>query len=278
MTQADAERQNMNIAVLVKQVPDTTEIKLDPKTGTLVREGVAGVMNPDDRLGLETALLLKDAHGGQVIAISMGPPQAIDVVTEAVAMGADRGVLLSDRNFAGADTWATSYTLGKALERLIAEAGLELVIAGRQAVDGDTAQIGPQVAEHLGWPQVTYCQRVELVSDGLRAWRRLPAGVAEVLCPLPAVLTVLGLEGQPRWPLLDRLLMACAPQASIEVWDAADIAAPAAQTGLRGSLTQVMKTFSPKSQRSTQWLKGSPEEQAAELTADLKQLKLVRGS
>lgn len=265
----------MNIAVLIKQVPDTHEIKLDPKTGTLIREGVESIMNPDDRLGLEMALLLKDAHGAKVTVLTMGPPQAVDVITEALAMGADQGVVLTDRNFAGADTWATSYTLGKALEKLMADQPLDLVIAGRQAIDGDTAQIGPQVAEHLGWPQVTYVRELKLEGDNLRAWRRLPVGVEEVLCPLPAVVTVLDAPTDPRWAMVDRLLRACDPKAPIQVWDAADIEAPAKKTGLRGSLTQVLQTFSPKSERKTEWLEGSAEEQARQLVSALGQRNLI---
>lgn len=265
----------LRVAVLVKQVPDSAEIKMDPKTGTLIREGVPAVMNPDDRLGLETALLLKDVLGAQVTALSMGPPQAVDVLSEALAMGADRGVLLSDKNFAGADTWATSFTLGRALERLMSQGPLDLVVCGRQASDGDTAQIGPQVAEHLGWPQVTYVERLELQGRELRAWRRLPGLTQEVLCHLPAVVTVLATPQAPRWPLVDRLLWACRQEAPLEMWDAADIQAPAAQTGLKGSLTRVVKTFSPKGQRVTQWLEGAPAEQASALLADLRGHKLI---
>jgi electron transfer flavoprotein beta subunit len=265
----------MNIAVLVKQVPDTNEIKLDPKTGTLIREGVESIINPDDRMGLETALILKDAHGAKVTALSMGPPQAIDVITEAMAMGADEGVLLTDRNFAGADTWATSYTLGLALQKLMADKPLDLVIAGRQAIDGDTAQIGPQVAEHLGWPQITYVQELHLEDGSLRAFRKVAGGVEEVSCPLPAVITVLDVPNDPRWAMVDRLLWACGPKAPIQAWDAADIEAPAKVTGLRGSLTQVMQTFSPKSERKTEWLEGSPDEQARGLVSALSQRKLI---
>jgi electron transfer flavoprotein beta subunit len=265
----------MNIAVLVKQVPDATEIKMDPKTGTLIREGVESIINPDDRLGLETALLIKDAGQAVVTALSMGPPQAMDALSEAYAMGADRGILLSDRNFAGADTWATSYTLGKALEKLAAEGGLDLVIAGRQAIDGDTAQIGPQAAEHLGWPQVTYVQEMRIEGQAIRAWRKLPHGVEEVLCPLPAVVTVLASPQPPRWAQVDRLLRACQPEAPLDVWDAADIGAPAKYTGLKGSPTQVVKTFSPKAARKTQWLEGAAAEQAQALVNALREKKLI---
>ncbi len=265
----------MNIAVLIKQVPDTSEIKIDPKTGTLVREGVEGIMNPDDRLALETALRLKDDHGGRVTALSMGPPQAVEVLAEAYALGADRGILLSDRFFAGADTVATSYTLGLALERLMQDEPLDLVLCGRQAIDGDTAQIGPQVAEHLGWPQLTYLERLELEGEGLRGWRRLEDGVEEVACPLPALATVLAVPGELRWPRLDRLFLACEENAPLEVWDAAAIGCPASRSGLRGSPTQVARTFSPKGKRETQWLEGSPAEQATVLLALLREKNLA---
>ena len=140
----------MNIIVLIKQVPDTTEIKIDLKTGTLIREGVESIINPDDRHAIELAVSLKQDHGGKTHVISMGPPQAIDAISEALGMGIDEGILLTDKNFGGADTWATSFTLGRAIEKI---KKYDLIICGRQAIDGDTAQIGPQVAEFLNLPQ-----------------------------------------------------------------------------------------------------------------------------
>jgi electron transfer flavoprotein beta subunit len=265
----------MNVAVLVKQVPDTTEIKMDPKTGTLIREGVESIINPDDRLGLETALALKDQLDARVIALSMGPPQAIDAISEAMAMGADRGVLLSDRFFAGADTWATSFTLGKALEKLGQDEPLDLVICGRQAIDGDTAQIGPQIAEHLGWPQITYVREIKIKDGQIQAWRQLPQGVEEVTCPLPALITVLASPTHPRWPRVDLLLDACLDKAPIESWNGADLGCPAKNTGLRGSLTQVAKTFSPKTERITEWVEGKPAEQALTLLSALQEKNLI---
>ena len=136
----------MNIVVCIKQVPDTTEIKLDPVKGTLIRDGVPSIMNPDDKCGLEQALLLKDKFGAHVTVLTMGPPQAEAILREAYAMGADRAILLSDRKFGGADTWATSYTLAAALRNI----PFDVIFSGRQAIDGDTAQVGPQIAEHLG--------------------------------------------------------------------------------------------------------------------------------
>jgi electron transfer flavoprotein beta subunit len=265
----------MNIVVLVKQVPDTTEIRIDPKTGTLIREGAPSIINPDDRLGLETALRLAQDHGDRVTALSMGPPQAMDALSEAYAMGAGRGVLLCDRNFAGADTWATSYTLGLAIAKLAEQEPIDLVVCGRQAIDGDTAQIGPQVAEHLGWPQITYVSQADIVDGALIASRRLPGGVEEVCCPLPALITVLASPRPPRPPRVDRLLEACQPKADLEVWDAVDISAPAKTTGLRGSLTLVSRTFSPKTERVTQWLEGPPVEVAEGLLSLLKEKKLL---
>ncbi|MBN2126169.1 MAG: electron transfer flavoprotein subunit beta/FixA family protein, partial [Deltaproteobacteria bacterium] len=180
----------MKIIVLVKQVPDTTEVRLDPKTGNLIREGVESIINPDDLHALEAAVALKEKAGGRITVLSMGPPQAIDAVSEAMGMGADEGILLSDRAFAGADTWATSSTLGKAIEKVGA---FDIVFAGRQAIDGDTAQIGPQVADYLGIPQVTYVCEIEGVTKkSLVAKRRLEDGYERVRCDLPAMLTVIG--------------------------------------------------------------------------------------
>lgn len=147
----------MKIVVCIKQVPDTTEVKLDPKTNTLIREGVPSIINPDDKAGLEFALRMKDTYGAHVTVVSMGPPQAEIALREGLAMGADDAVLLTDRAFGGADTWATSTTIAGALKNL----DYDIIITGRQAIDGDTAQVGPQIAEHLGLNQVSYVQDVK---------------------------------------------------------------------------------------------------------------------
>lgn len=184
----------MNIVVLVKQVPNTSEVKLDPKTGNLIREGIESIINPDDRHALEAAVTLKQAQGGKVIALSMGPPQAIDAVSEAMGMGADEGILLTDRMFAGADTWATSSTLGKALEKIGA---FDLILCGRQAIDGDTAQIGPQVADYLKVPHVSYVFAIEAVNkNSLVVKRQLEDGYERIECGLPGLLTVIGEIGR----------------------------------------------------------------------------------
>ena len=264
----------MKIIVLVKQVPDTAEVKIDPKTGSLIREGVEAVMNPEDRHGLEAAVTLKEKYGASVTAVTMGPPQAVDVLTEAIGMGADEGVLLTDRFFAGADTWATAFTLGKCLETL---APFDLVIAGRQAIDGDTAQIGPQVAEGLGLPQVTYVRSLEIEDGLLRAERVAADGVEKVEVRLPALVTVLEALNEPRYPVLGRLLAACDDKARIRVMNAADVKARADQTGLAGSFTNVIKTFSPKTAREGLNLEGTPDEMARDLADRIRSLNLFVG-
>ncbi|RJR50458.1 MAG: electron transfer flavoprotein beta subunit/FixA family protein, partial [Desulfobacteraceae bacterium] len=236
----------MDIVVLVKQVPNTTEVKLDPKTGNLVREGIESIINPDDKHALEAAVRMKEEHGGKVTVVSMGPPQAIDAISEAIGLGADDGILLTDRAFAGADTWATSTTLGKAIEKI---GRFDLVLCGRQAIDGDTAQIGPQVADYLGLPQVTYVFEIEEAKkDSITVKRRLEDGYERIECTLPALLTTIGELNKPRPPRIDRILDACRENAHIRIWNSADIGIQTRDVGLEGSLTNVIKTFAPKFQ------------------------------
>ena len=269
----------MKIFVLVKQVPNTTKVKLDPKTGNLIREGVDAIINPEDRHALEAAVAIKDQHRGTVVtAITMGPPQAVDVLSEAIGCGASNAVLLTDRLFAGADTWATSSVLARAIEVL---GGGDLVIAGRQAIDGDTAQIGPQVGEALGLNQATYVEEIEVTgpeSGRIRVTRKLDVGRERLELKLPALLTVIAELNTPRYPDLAKLLGACEARAQIKILNAADLGFKANEIGLEGSLTHVVKTFSPKQGRETQRLTGSPAEMAAELVAKLTEAKvLTRG-
>ncbi len=263
----------MDIIVLIKQVPDTTEVALDPKTGSLIREGVKSIINPDDRHALEAAVGLKEALGGRVTALSMGPPQAIDAISEALGMGAEEGVLLTDKAFAGADTWATSFTLGKAIEKI---KRYDLILCGRQAIDGDTAQIGPQVADYLGIPQVSYvCELKEVREDALVVKRRLEDGYERIHCTLPALLTVIGELNRPRYPLVGRVIDACQDKAPIQVWNAADIGVKTSEVGLEGSLTHVIKTFAPKFKRETEILKGGTREVVADLIGRLREKRLI---
>ena len=263
----------MNIIVLVKQVPNTMEVKLDPKTGNLIREGIESIINPDDRHALEAAVGLKQERGGKITVLSMGPPQAVDAVSEGMGMGADEGVLLTDRAFAGADTWATSTTLGMAIRKI---GPFDLILCGRQAIDGDTAQIGPQVAECLGVPQVSYVFDIEEVRKGtITVKRRLEDGFERIRCALPALLTVIGELNRPRYPRVDQLLDACGENARIRIWNAADIGAQARDMGLDGSLTNVIKTFAPKFQRQGEILQGDAKTAVKTLVGKLRVNRLI---
>ncbi|HBF43240.1 MAG TPA: electron transfer flavoprotein subunit beta [Desulfobacteraceae bacterium] len=263
----------MDIIVLVKQVPDTADVRLDPKTGSLIREGVESIINPDDRHAIEAAVRMKEARGGKVTAVSMGPPQAIDTISEAMGMGIDKGILLCDAAFAGADTWATTFTLGKAIMKI---GDYDLVICGRQAIDGDTAQIGPQVADYLKVPQVTYvCEIEEIKENSMVVRRRLEDGFERIQCTMPALLTVIGELNIPRYPMVGRLISACNEKAPIEVWNAADIGVQSSEIGLKGSLTHVIKTFAPKFKRQGEMLEGGTKDVVANLVGKLKESTII---
>ena len=185
----------MKIIVCIKQVPDTNEVKLDPVTGTLIREGVPSIINPDDKAGLEAALALKDQYGAHVTIVSMGPPQADLALREALAMGADEAILVTDRAFGGADTWATSSTIASAIENL----EYDLIITGRQAIDGDTAQVGPQIAEHLGLPNISYAEDLKIEGDSVVVKRQYEDRYHIIKCKMPCLITALSEMNQPRY-------------------------------------------------------------------------------
>ena len=229
----------MKIVVCIKQVPDTTEIKLDPVTGTLIRDGVPSIMNPDDKAGLEEALRLKDQYGAHVTVITMGPPQAEAILREAYAMGVDRAILLTDRKFGGADTLATSNTIAAALRNIEAD----LIIAGRQAIDGDTAQVGPQIAEHLGLPQVSYVKNMQYNKEdnSLTIERAVEDGYYLVNVQLPALITVLSEANQPRYMRVKGIVEAF--DKPVETWNFDSITVDPAVIGLAGSPTKVKKSF-----------------------------------
>jgi len=228
----------MNIVVCIKQVPDTTEVKLDPKTGTLIREGVPSIINPDDKSGLEAALQLKDKHGAHVTVITMGPLQADAALREALAMGADRAILLTDRAFAGADTWATSSAIAGALKKI----DFDLVIAGRQAIDGDTAQVGPQIAEHLQLPSVTYVEDVQLESDSVIVKRAFEDGYHKIKVKTPCLITTLKEMNESRYMRISGIYDAFAED-KVEIWTVNDIEVNPENLGLKGSPTKVKKSF-----------------------------------
>jgi hypothetical protein len=228
----------MKIVVCIKQVPDTTEIKLDPVTGTLIRDGVPSIMNPDDKGGLEFALQLKDQYGAHVTVVTMGPPQAEAILREAFAMGVDRAILLSDRKFGGADTLATSHTIAAALKML----DFDLVITGRQAIDGDTAQVGPQIAEHLDLPQVTYVEN--LTFDGNKTFtvkKSMEEGYQMVEVDAPCVFTALASGVKPRYMSVRGIVEAYDKE--IETWTYDNITVDEKKIGLNGSPTRVFKSF-----------------------------------
>ena len=262
---------NMDIVVCIKQVPDTTDVKIDPKTGTLIREGVPSIVNPDDKHAVEEALRLKEKFGGKVTALSMGPPQADDALREVSAMGVDDLILLSDRAFAGADTWATSYTLGEAVKKI----KYDLVICGREAIDGDTAQIGPQMAEHLGIPQITYVRKVEVGDGKIICERALEDGYERIEASLPALITVISDLNKPRYPSV-RGIVDAYQEKEVKVWNAKDIQAEEACLGLNGSPTEVMRSFAPEPKGEGVVLEGTADETAKQLVQHLKDKNVMR--
>ncbi|SCY99576.1 electron transfer flavoprotein subunit beta/FixA family protein [Alkaliphilus peptidifermentans] len=228
----------MKIIVCIKQVPDTTEVRLDPKTGTLIREGVPSIINPDDKSGLEAALRLKDEINAEVTVLTMGPPQADAALREALAMGADHAILLTDRAFAGSDTWATSCTLAAAIQKL----EYDLIIAGRQAIDGDTAQVGPQIAEHLNLPQVSYVEDLKRDGDALILKRVFEDGYHLIRVKTPCLITTLKEMNEARYMSVGGVLDAYREK-EIEVWSLKDIEVDHGNLGLTGSPTKVKKSF-----------------------------------
>lgn len=231
----------MKIVVCIKQVPDTNEVRIDPVTNTLIRDGVPSIINPDDKAGLEAALRIKDNNPNdvEITVITMGPPQAENVLREAMAMGADKGVLVTDRAFGGADTWATSTTLAGALKNL----EYDLIITGRQAIDGDTAQVGPQIAEHIGLPQVTYAEDITINGDIVTVKRQFEDRYHIVEAKMPCLVTALAELGEPRYMTVGRIFDAY--KEDITVWGLDDIKAnlDVANIGLKGSPTKVKKSF-----------------------------------
>jgi electron transfer flavoprotein beta subunit len=261
----------MNIIVLIKQVPDTSEVKINRETNTLIRDGVPSIINPFDMYAIEEALRLRENHGGKVTAVTMGPPQAAASLKEAVAMGVDEVVLLSDRAFAGADTWATSYTLAKGIRKI---GSYDLVIAGKQAIDGDTAQVGPETADMLGIPFVAYVRKIDSVDSTTMVMERMmDEGYDVVETTLPALITVVKEINQPRFPSLKGKMKA--KNLNVPAWSAADIGADENFCGLKGSPTKVVKIFPPAPRGRREILSGSVEDQVAAVTKRLKEQSLI---
>lgn len=262
----------MRIIVCIKQVPDTTDVKIDKKTGTLIREGVPSIINPDDKHALEEALRIKEKHGGNILAVSMGPPQAIEALREALAMGVDDAVLLSDRAFAGADTLATSYTLAKCIE---GRGGFDLILCGRQAIDGDTAQIGPQMAEQLSIPQVTYVRKVEIKDGKVVAERALEDGYERIEVKLPTLLTVIKELNEPRFPSVKGILASYGRDITVLTGKNMDVEED--RIGLKGSPTQVRRSFAPEAKGEGEILTGTADEMVGKLLERLNEKNILGG-
>lgn len=286
----------MNIIICIKQVPDVTEVKIDPQTNTLIREGVESIINPFDMYAIEEGLRVKENLTGKVTVITMGPPQAETALREAISLGADEAILICDRAFAGSDTWATSYTLAKAIKKI---GKYDLIICGKQAMDGDTAQVGPGISTHLDIPQITYVKKIReikneplVTSDGLLSSEvkldsqnqsgsggRLKGGYAivermteegyEIIkTPLPALFSVVKEINEPRLSSLKGKMKA--KKAEIKLWKAQDLDLDLARIGLSGSPTRVVKIFAPQPRGGGQILTGETDEVVGKLVDLLK--------
>lgn len=262
----------MRIVVCIKEVPATTKVAINPETNTLIREGVESIINPFDTYAIEEAVRIKERLGeGTVTVISMGPPQVERSLREAISLGADEGILISDRGFAGSDTLATSYTLAKAIEKI---GYYNLVICGKQAIDGDTAQVGPEISEKLDVPFVAYVKKIETITkDRAVVERMMDDGYDVVEMPLPGVITVVKDINTPRIASLKGKMRA--KKAKITVWSAADLNVDAEKIGLTGSPTKVTKIFVPTPRGKGMDITGKPEEIVDTLFKHLKKGHLI---
>lgn len=259
----------MNIIVCIKQVPGTTQVKINPETNTLIREGVESIINPFDENAIEAALQLKEKYGGKVTVITMGPPQAANALKDSIALGVDETILVSDRAFAGSDTWATSYTLASTIKKI---GQFDLIICGKQAIDGDTAQVGPGVAEFLNIPQVTFAVNVE-VNDGMLKVNRLLEDTNEIVqVKLPALITVVKQINTPRLPSFKGKMKA--KSATVPSWGAKDINAEENKIGQKGSPTWVVKIFTPPPKGGGEILSGTVDEAVNSLAGKLRERKV----
>ena len=264
----------MKIVVCAKQVPDTTEVKLDPKTNTLIRDGVPSIINPDDKAGIEAALQLKEKVGGTVTVVCMGPPQADAALREALAMGCDEAILVTDRAFGGADTWATSSTIAAALKKL----DYDVIITGRQAIDGDTAQVGPQIAEHLGIPQVSYAEEIlEAAEDKLVVKRQFEDRYHVIEIKTPCLITALSELATPRYMTVHGIFDAYREK-EVKVWTLEELkdTVDMANIGLKGSPTNVKQSFTKQAKGKGLYYKDlSPEEAVETIVAKLEERHII---
>lgn len=261
----------MNIVVCLKQVPGTTKVKIDPQTNTLIRQGIENIINPFDTYALEEGVRLREKHGGKVTVITMGPAQAEIALREAISLGADEAILLSDRAFAGADTWATAHTLSRAVAKL---GKYDILICGRQTIDGDTGQVGPELAEMLGIPFIAYVsQVVEIKENYLRVRRMVEEGHEVIETTLPAVITVAKEINVPRLPSLRGITRS--RSAAIPTWGIKELGVDQSMVGLAGSSTQVIRIFFPQRVCQAEILTGDLATQVDKLIDRLKGARLV---
>lgn len=261
----------MNIIVCLKQVPGTTEVKIDPNTNSLIRQGIPNIINPFDTYALEEAVRLKEKHGGKVTVLTMGPPQADAALKEAVSLGADETILLSDRAFATADTWATANTLAGAVKKI---GQYDIILCGRQTVDGDTGQVSPEMAEMLGVPFIAYVSKIEEIKDKyIRVTRAIEDGHEVLESALPAVITVAKEINTPRLPSLRGMMKSKSHK--IITWTNADLCLDPNSVGLAGSSTQVIKVFFPQRISKAEILSGEMETQVDTLVEKLRETKII---
>ncbi|NLW32998.1 MAG: electron transfer flavoprotein subunit beta/FixA family protein [Fibrobacter sp.] len=262
----------MNIVVCIKQVPGTTQVKINPETGTLIRDGVEAVVNPFDEYAVEEAIRIKEKVGGIVKVVTMGPPQAENALRSCIAMGADEGYLITDRAFAGSDTWATSYTLSKGIEKL---GEVDLIICGKQAIDGDTAQVGPGIATMLDLPFVAWVRKIESISSSsIKVERMMEDGYDVVEMKLPGLVTVVKEINTPRMASLKGKMRA--KKAQITVLDASKISVEKDKLGLNGSPTQVMRSFVPEKKSGGEKISGEIPELVKKLHSTIFDLGVVK--
>ncbi len=261
----------MNIIVCVKQVPDVTEVKWDPKTGSLIRKGVPSIINPNDKNAIESALQLRENHGGQVTVLSMGPSQVEGALREALAMGVDNAVQLTDKQFAGSDTWVTAYTLGLAIQKI---GNVDLIICGKEVLDGMTAQVGPQLAEFLDLPQLTYAVDIQVTDNKVRIKQKLGDILRIIEAPMPALITVEREINEPRIAPVDTIIDAFNKE--IQLLSADDLDGEQERFGLNGSPTKIRKVYTPKLLKGkVEMFEGSPQEVADCLIEKLKEKYII---
>jgi len=267
----DTMSEELNVIVCIKQVPETTEVEFDEKTGRLKREGVAAIVNPFDEYAVEEGLRLTEKYGGTVKVLTMGPPQAESALKETIAMGAHEAWLATDRAFAGADTWATSYTLAKCIEKMTP---YDLIICGLKTTDGDTGQVGPEIAESLNVPHICYVSKIiEIIEGKIKLTRNLDDGVETLETILPAVITVSKEINQPRLSTLRGRMKARKVQ--VNELTSTDIDADLKKLGLEGSPTRVVKVFTPPLPEGGEIVKGSPEELAEKIFQKLLECRVI---